>query len=200
MRWTTVLLLAGPFLAARAAAPATLQLTQTIALPGVQGRFDHFAMDVPGRRLFVAALGNNTLEVIDLAARQHIQSVAGMAKPTGVLYDPEPNRIYVANGEDGTLKILDGKTLKVAHSLTGLEDADNLRLDPKTHWIYLGYGEGALGIVDQRNADTYQLRERVRTRPGARTCFFSKDLKELYLAVPQRGNQPAAVEVFQTQP
>ena len=55
-------------------------------------------MDVRGRRLFIAALGNNTLEVIDLAAGKRIQSVAGMSKPTGVLYLPESNRLFVANG------------------------------------------------------------------------------------------------------
>src|SRR4051812_4848298 len=37
----------------------------SIALPGVEGRFDHFAFDQKGGRLFVAALGNNTVEVID---------------------------------------------------------------------------------------------------------------------------------------
>src|SRR5512137_584127 len=97
-------------MAAPVAPAASLTLTQTIPLPGVQGRFDHFAIDANGRRLFVAALGNNTLEVIDLVAGRRIQSVAGMSKPTGVLYVPESNRVLVANGDDGTLKILDGTT------------------------------------------------------------------------------------------
>jgi hypothetical protein len=43
-----------------------LRLAQTIALPGVEGRIDHLAVDVQNQRLFLAALGNNTLEVIDL--------------------------------------------------------------------------------------------------------------------------------------
>ena len=37
-----------------------LKLNRTIPLTGVQGRFDHFAADIQGKRLFVAALGNNT--------------------------------------------------------------------------------------------------------------------------------------------
>src|SRR5205814_1346400 len=44
----------------------TLKLAQTIPLPGVAGRFDHFSIDVANQRLFVAALGNNTAEVIDV--------------------------------------------------------------------------------------------------------------------------------------
>ena len=39
----------------------------SVPLPGVEGRFDHFAVDLKGKRLFVAALGNDTVEVIDLA-------------------------------------------------------------------------------------------------------------------------------------
>ena len=54
------------------------------------------ALDAAGKRLFVAALGNNTVEVIDLAAKKRIRSLAGMSKPTGVLYLAETDRILVA--------------------------------------------------------------------------------------------------------
>ncbi len=134
--------------ALQAADTPTLKLVQTIVLAGVKGRFDHFAIDTKGQRLFVAALGNNTLEVIDLAAGKRLQSLPGMAKPTGVLHLPESNQLLAANGDDGTLKILSGSDYKVLHNLTGLDDADNLRLDPKTGLAWLGYGDGALAIVD----------------------------------------------------
>lgn len=45
---------------------ATLSLEQTISLPNVEGRIDHFAHDAAHHRLFVAALGNNSVEIIDL--------------------------------------------------------------------------------------------------------------------------------------
>ena len=73
--------------------PVPMKLTKTIPLPGVKGRFDHFAIDAKGRRLFVAALGNNTLEVVDVAAGKHLKSIPGLHKPTGVLYLTEPNQI-----------------------------------------------------------------------------------------------------------
>src|SRR4029434_5667201 len=37
-----------------------LELKQTIALRGVEGRIDHLTYDAPGERLFICALGNNT--------------------------------------------------------------------------------------------------------------------------------------------
>lgn len=125
-----------------------LKLVQTIPLAGVKGRFDHFAIDTKGQRLFLAALGNNTLEIIDLVAGNRLQSLPGMAKPTGVLYLPEPNQILVANGDDGTVKVLDGSSYKQLHNISGLDDADNLRLDPKSKLAWLGYGDGALAIID----------------------------------------------------
>ncbi len=39
-----------------------LQLEEQIPVPGVAGRLDHFTADAKRRRLFVSALGNNTLE------------------------------------------------------------------------------------------------------------------------------------------
>src|SRR5436189_6289369 len=86
----------------------SLKLIKTIPLPGVKGRFDHFAIDEKGHRLLVAALGNNTLEVLDSAAGKHLKSITGLHKPTGVLYLSDPNQIAVANGDDGTLKLFDG--------------------------------------------------------------------------------------------
>ena len=43
-----------------------LSLHSRIPLANVKGRIDHFSVDVKGQRLFVAGVGNHTLEVIDL--------------------------------------------------------------------------------------------------------------------------------------
>src|SRR5690349_10920711 len=40
-----------------------LALKQAIPLPDVDGRIDHFAIDVKGQRAFLAALAKNTIEV-----------------------------------------------------------------------------------------------------------------------------------------
>src|SRR5215203_4378971 len=81
---------------------AALKLVKTIPLPGVEGRFDHFAVDFKNHRLFVAALGNNTLEVIDTEAGTRAGTVTGLKKPTGVAFIPESNHVAVAGGDDGT--------------------------------------------------------------------------------------------------
>src|SRR5439155_8696071 len=80
--WAVAFLVAEP----RAPAESSLQLLQTVSLEGVEGRFDHFSADVKGERLFVAALGNNSVEVVDLKAGKRIQTLRGVQKPAGVLY------------------------------------------------------------------------------------------------------------------
>lgn len=127
---------------------SALALAKVIPLPGVQGRFDHFALDEEQHRLFMAALGNNSVEVVDLIAGRRIKSVSGMSRPTGLAYLPGPNQLWVANGGDGALKILDGSNFSVIRTIPGLDDADNLRLDPKAKQGWLGYANGALALLD----------------------------------------------------
>src|SRR5437868_6933068 len=105
MRLLAVLL--GVAVLSRAQITEPLRLRVSIPLPDVEGRIDHMSMDVKTQRLFVAALGNNTVEVIDVAQGKRIHTISGLREPQGVLYVPEAKRLYVANGVDGTVQIFD---------------------------------------------------------------------------------------------
>ena len=306
-----------------AADSSALRLERTVPLPNVSGRFDHFAIDPTGNRLFVAALGNNTVEVIDLATFARTGTLRDQRKPCGVLYLADSRTLYVANGDDGTLRVYDAQTLAPSRQLDALDDADNVRFDAAAHLIYVGFGDGALGVTDstggrlltrielkghpesfqleragprifvnvpdakmiavvdrekravvgqwplqtyqanfpmglaedgrrlfvgcrrparlvvfdtaagkpvtdleisgdtddlffdakrqrlyvscgegfidvvqRRAGDRYERTERVATRAGARTCFFSPELDQLYLAVPQRAGQDAEIRIY----
>src|SRR5881296_3241300 len=103
----------------------TFQLKQTISLPGVEGRIDHFALDAAGERLFVCALGNNAVEVLDLRKGERIRSITGLGAPQGIVYIPELDRMFVANDNGGIFKIYDGKSLQQISELNFKDDADN---------------------------------------------------------------------------
>ncbi|MGE5255797.1 MAG: YncE family protein, partial [Hyphomicrobiales bacterium] len=75
-------------------------MEQTIALSDVQGRIDHIAVDLVGERLFVAALGNNTVEVISLKLGKKIGRIKGLKEPQGVLYLDELKKLFVTNAGD----------------------------------------------------------------------------------------------------
>jgi DNA-binding beta-propeller fold protein YncE len=153
MKSTYALIVSFGLLAGAQAQEATAPLTleKTIPLEKVGGRIDHMAVDVAGQRLFVAALGNNTVEVVDLKAGKDIQSLPGFAEPQGIVYVPEFDRLFVANGSDGTCRILDGHSFKTISTVELGDDADNVRYDEAAKKVYVGYGSGALGVLDARN-------------------------------------------------
>src|SRR5437667_11384619 len=126
---------------------ALLKLTKTIALPGVEGRIDHFAIDASGERLFVCALGNNTVEVLDLRKGERIHSITGLGAPQGIAYIPELDRIFVANDKGGICRIYNGKSFEAVGELDFKDDADNVRYDSATKQIYVGFGGGGIGVV-----------------------------------------------------
>jgi YVTN family beta-propeller protein len=133
---------------ARAAAPLPLADVQVDALPGVQRRIDHLAVDPAGQRLFVAALGNHTLEVLDVAAGKRITSIPGLNEPQGVAYLPSLHRIVVATRAGGTVTAFDDRDYQPVASIPNLPDADNLRFDAAAGQLYVGHGDGALGVID----------------------------------------------------
>ena len=134
-----------------------LKLEKTIELPGVKGRIDHMSLDVVGQRLFVSALGNNTIEVIDLKAGKRANTISGLKEPQGALYVADKNRLFVASSKDGTVKIFDGTSFQLLKTVEYGDDADNLRYDAARERVYVGFGGGALGELDiegQKTAET----------------------------------------------
>jgi YVTN family beta-propeller protein len=106
-----------------------LVLTEAIPLAGVKGRFDHFATS--GTRLFVSALGNNTVEVIDFGGRTVERTLPGVPNPQGAVFSPETNKLFVGSGE-GKPYIYDGSSFDLLTTLDFHGDVDNLRYDSAT--------------------------------------------------------------------
>jgi len=132
-----------------ATAQGTLpQLAADIAMPGLKGRIDHFGVDAKRHRLYVAALGNDTVEVLDLGAGKRARSLDGFGEPQGIVHVSETGRVFVANGSSNRVDILDAESLVLLGHVNGLEDADNLRYDAQARKVYVGYGSGALRVLD----------------------------------------------------
>ena len=127
---------------------AVLKLTQTIPLPGVEGRIDHFDIDVAGERLFVCALGKNTVEVLDLRKGERVHSISGLGSPQGLVFVPELNRLFVANDKGGLCNIYDAKSWQPLGRVDLQDDADNVRYDGATKQVYVGFGDGGLGVIN----------------------------------------------------
>ncbi len=129
---------------------APLRLGTTIPLSDVKGRIDHFSVGVKGQRLFVSALGNNTLEILELNAARRVHSIGSLREPQGVLFVPGFNRLFVANADGGACLIFDSQTYDVVGTVDFADDADNIRYDKVAKLVYVGYGSGALGVIDPK--------------------------------------------------
>ena len=131
-----------------ARAEEALSLEDKIALPGVAGRIDHMAVDLGRKRLLVAALGDGTLEVADLAGGHRVKQVTGLREPQGVGYAQKADLVAVASAGDGSVRFYRGEDLAPAGSLALGNDADNVHIDPRTGNFFVGYGKGGFAIID----------------------------------------------------
>jgi DNA-binding beta-propeller fold protein YncE len=125
-----------------------LQLEKTIVLPNVSGRIDHIDVNLKEKIVYVAALGNNSLEVVGLANGKMIHSIHGLQEPQGVGYVPQTNEIFVANGGSGDCYFYNASTFAKTATIHLSSDADDVRYDSASHTIYVGYGEGGIAVID----------------------------------------------------
>jgi DNA-binding beta-propeller fold protein YncE len=167
-----------------------LKLVQSIPLPDVDGRIDHFSIDVNGRRAFLAALTKNTIEVVDLKAGRVIQTLPGFAKPQGVCFVAELNRLFVATGTDGALTMLDGTTLAVLHTAHVSLGADAIGYDPRWKTLYVGSGGGDAnkesGDLTAFSAVTGAPIAAIVTDAHAGGSVVERRGRHLYVLVPER--------------
>ena len=132
-----------------------LRLIATIAMPNVAGRIDHLALDSTRQRLFVAALGNDSVEVIDTSKNVDLRSLGGFDEPQGIAVVPELNAVAVANGGSGTLQLFDAASLQTRWTINIGGDADNLRYDAAAKQVFVAF-QGGIAVVDPSSARVVQ--------------------------------------------
>ncbi len=139
----------------------SLRLVQTIPLPGVKGRLDHMGVDLEQKRLFVAAVANNTLEVVDLTAGKVIKSLTGFKDTQDALFlGRDFNKLYVSS-LDGHVRVFQGESFWLVQDFKVEPDPNRLFYDPATNLIYFGYGGENAGF------DAYERVGILQPKPGA---------------------------------
>ena len=174
--------LAALLLAAQPACAAALLPEKPIPLPGTSGRIDHMAIDLAHGHLFIAELGNGTVDVVDPGSHKVIHRIDGLKEPQGIAYAPQPDLIAVASGGDGSLHLFRGTDFKARSVIRLGDDADNVRLDPRNGHLIVGYGDGALAVIDPAAAAVIRT-VRLPGHPES----FRLDGARVYVNVPSAG-------------
>jgi DNA-binding beta-propeller fold protein YncE len=135
------------------------KLVATTVLPGYTGDFDHFAVDLKGKRLFLTAEDHKSVEVFDLDGKWS-RSIAGFTMPHAVLFLPDANRLMVTDGDEtiGQVVLVDGKDYKIIDKIKLPNGVDGATFNPvdKTYFVESDGAETGgkthlISIIDAKN-------------------------------------------------
>jgi len=165
-------------------AQAPLTQVGTIDLPGVEGRIDHLAFDAGTQRLFVAGLGNDTVEVLDLKTGTHLRSLSGFHEPQGIAVVSDAKLVAVANGQGDGLQLLNAEDYRLETMIKLGEDSDNVRYDTAAKRIYVGFGSGTLAAITPADA---KIAGEVKLAGHPESFQLERSGSRLFVNVPDAG-------------
>lgn len=148
MRACAIVLMLLLFALRSGSAQEPLALVKAIDLPRVEGRIDHLAFDPSTQKLLVAALGNNTVEVVDVKSGAHVKSLQGFREPQGIAVATGASLAAIANGQGDGIQLIATSDYRTVKAVSLGDDADNVRYDAVAKLLYVGYGNGALAAID----------------------------------------------------
>src|SRR4051812_43296596 len=162
-----------------------LELEKVIEMPGVNSRIDHLTINLANKTIYVAALGNNTVEVVDLNKGTVIHSIKGLDEPQGVCYLSAQNELVVANGGNGNCVFYNAATYAITATVHVGTDADNIRYDATGGKIYVGYGNGGIAVID---AVTHQQVSNVQLPAHPESLQIDRKHNLLFVNVPDNNS------------
>lgn len=164
-------------------------------------RLESMALEKSGNRLFVNMTGTNEIGVVDRDKRALTQTwpVTAAKENVPMQYDEKNHRLFVVTRKPSKLIVINTDTGKEVTSVSVPDFVDDLAFDPGLHRLYAiaGGGGGAVSVIGQRNADTYEVIANVPTKPGAKTGRLVPELHRLFVGVPTKEKQEAQILIFE---
>jgi YVTN family beta-propeller protein len=168
---------------AASAAPTGVPLTRLgdVSLPGGASRFDYQAIDQTTRRLYVAHLGDSTLDVIDLAALRVVATVKHLPDIHGVAVAPDRQRVYATATGTNQLATIDAANNQViTHVGTG-HFPDGVAYDADHGLIFVSNkNDGSLTIID---ATTNTVLNTIKLADETGNVTYDHTTRTIYAAV-----------------
>ncbi len=156
------------------------------------------AVEQKGRRIFANMPSLKQIAVVDRRKRVSLQPwpLQEVEGNTPIGLDEDRHRLFVGARRPARLIVIDTNTGKQVAEVGINSDTDDLFYDPSRKRIYVSCGEGFVDVIEQHDADHYQLLARITTAAGARTSAFSPHLDSFFLGVPRHADEPAEIRVF----
>ena len=164
--------------------PSPLTIVGRVDLPGYEGDFDHFAADVAGNRLFLAAEDHGTLEVFDLAALTHLQTIKGpIETPHSILFMPDVHRLLVTDTGKSMSHVFNSDSYAFIKPLQLVQGADSIGYDAARGRLYV-----VTGGKDVPMKDSWLEQVDPRAGKAINRIHFDADHVEA-MAVEQKGSR-----------
>jgi len=171
-------------------------------------RLESMALEKSGPRLFVNMTGANKIGVVDRQKRAVVDTwpVTAAIENVPMQYDESTHRLFVATRKPSRLVVVNTDTGKEVTNLPTADSVDDLAYDAANHRIYLPGGNlngavGAVTVVQQKDADHYEVIANIPTKPGARTARLVPELNKYYVSVSTKDDpQGAQILVFDVVP
>jgi DNA-binding beta-propeller fold protein YncE len=178
----------------------TFEVKATLELPG---RPEGFQLETRRPRLYLNTVDPTRLVVVDTdkneVLHRHALKLADRAYPLAL--DEGRHRLFIGCRNKPSVVVLDSESGKEVASVAIPEDIDDLFYDARNRRLYASCGAGFLAVIRQRDADHYEVAEKIPTAKLARTCFFDPAGGRLYLVVPrQKGQEGPTIRVYQPRP
>jgi len=170
-------------------------------------RLESMALEKSGPRLFVNMTGANKIGVVDRQKRTVVDTwpVTAAIENVPMQYDESTHRLFVATRKPSRLVVVNTDTGKEVTNLPTADSVDDLAYDAANHRIYLPGGNlngavGAVTVIQQKDADHYEVIANIPTKPGARTARLVPELNKYYVSVSTKGPQEAQILVYDVVP
>jgi DNA-binding beta-propeller fold protein YncE len=161
-----------------------------VALPGKLTRFDYQSVDQTNRTLYVAHLGDSTLDIVDLDTLHLVGSVPRIADVHGVAVASDFGRVYASATGTNELVTIDATTKRVLHRTPTGAFPDGVAYDPDERLVFVSNkNAGSVTVVDATTggvAGTVELADEtgnVVYDPRARLIYAAARAPDMLVAI-----------------
>jgi DNA-binding beta-propeller fold protein YncE len=101
--------------------------------------------------------------------------------PTGLAFDSKSNHLFSACNKSKQIMVLNASTGVVVDTIPIGEGCDGVVFIPEDNTVVSSNGEGTITVAHQKDANSYEVIQTVKTKKNARTIAYGRVNKKMYL-------------------